>query len=99
MQYGPVAGSLPCGWVGSIEQGLHLFLDQIRHQTSIRSLKGDRQNAANLLHCAWFTVLEEPKERPDGSQADISRFRGVATRSLQMLQETANQGSVQLLQH
>jgi hypothetical protein len=27
MQHGPVPGSLPRGWIGSIEQGLHLFLD------------------------------------------------------------------------
>jgi hypothetical protein len=74
MQHGPIADSFPRGWIRSVEQRLHFFREQIRHQTSVGFLEGYRQNASNLFDCAWLTVLEEPEERPDGSQADISRL-------------------------
>jgi hypothetical protein len=75
MQHGPIPDSFPRGWIGSVEQGLHFFFDQIRHQPSIGFLKRDRQHATNLLDCGGLTVLEKPEERPDGSQADISCLR------------------------
>src|SRR5436190_7374884 len=99
MQHGPIPESLPRGWIRSVEQGLHFLLDQIRHQPSVGLLEGDRQNATHLPNCGWLTVLQKPEERPDGSQADVSRLRGIATCGLQMLQERADQRGVQLLQH
>jgi hypothetical protein len=75
VQHGPISDSLPRGWVRSVEQGLYFFLDQIRHQTSVGFLEGDRQNAANLLDRGWLTVLQKPEKRPDGSQADVARLR------------------------
>src|SRR5215471_273829 len=99
MQHRPITDSLSCGWIRSIEQGLHLFPDEIRHQTSVGFLERYRQHPSNLLHCAWFSVLQEPEERPEGSQPDISRLRGVAACGLQMFQKSADQGRVQLLQH
>jgi hypothetical protein len=44
-------------WIRSIKQSLHFFLDQIRHQTGVSFLEGDRQNTAHLLECSWLTVL------------------------------------------
>jgi hypothetical protein len=67
MQHGPVPNPLPRRWIRSVEQGLHFILDQIRHQTSVGFLEGDRQNTANLLDCGWLTVLQKPEERPEGS--------------------------------
>jgi hypothetical protein len=75
MQHGPISDSLPRGWIRRVEQGLHFFLDQIRHQPGIGFLEGDSENAAHLPDCCWLTVLQKPEERPDGSQADVSRFR------------------------
>jgi hypothetical protein len=75
MQHGPVSNPLPRGWIGSVEQGLHFFLDQMRHQTSVGFLEGDSQNTAHLPDCGWLTVLQKPEERPNGSQADVSRLR------------------------
>jgi hypothetical protein len=75
MQHGPISDSLPRGWIGSVEQGLHFFLDQIRHQPSVGFLEGDRQDATHLPDGGWLTVLQKPEERPNGSQADVSRFR------------------------
>jgi hypothetical protein len=67
MQHGPIADSVPRGWIRSVEQGLHFFLDQVRNQASVGFLEGYRQNAANLFDGARLTVLEEPEERSDGS--------------------------------
>lgn len=75
MQHGPISNPLPRGWIRSIEQGLHCVLDQMRHQTSVGFLEGDSQNTAHLPDCGWLTVLQKPEERPNGSQADVSRFR------------------------
>jgi hypothetical protein len=75
MQHGPVSNSPPRRWIRSVKQGLHFFLDQIRHQTGVSSLQGDRQNTAHLLDCGRVTVLQKPEERPEGSQADVSRLR------------------------
>jgi hypothetical protein len=75
MQHGTISDSLPRGWIRSVEQGLHFFLDQIRHQASIGFLERDRQYAANLLDCGWLSVLQKPEERPEGSQTDVSRLR------------------------
>jgi hypothetical protein len=55
--------------------GLHFFLDQMRHQTSVGFLEGDRQNTANLPDGCWLTMLLKPEERPEGGQADVSRLR------------------------
>src|SRR5271165_7537822 len=38
MQHGPIADSLPRGWIRSIEQGLYFFLDQrinVRHASTL----------------------------------------------------------------
>jgi hypothetical protein len=91
VQYGSVSNSHSRGWIGSIEQGLHFFLGQIRHQTMVGFLEGDRQNAANLSDGGWFMVLQKPEERADGSQTDISCLRGVATYGLQMFKKQTDQ--------
>jgi hypothetical protein len=57
VQYGSVSNSHSRGWIRSIEQGLHFFLGQIRHQTMVSFLEGDRQNATNLSDAGWLTVL------------------------------------------
>jgi len=67
VQHRPIPNSRPCGWIWSIEQSLHFFLDQMRHQASICLLKWNRQNAANLLDGSWFTVLQKTEERADRS--------------------------------
>jgi hypothetical protein len=72
MQHGPIPYPIPPRRIRSVEQGLHLFLDQIRHEASVGSLEGYRQNTANLLDSGWLTVLQKPEERPDGGQTDIS---------------------------
>jgi hypothetical protein len=87
VQYGSVSNSHPRGWIRSVEQSLHFFLDQIRHETMVGSLEGDCQNAANLSDGGWLMVLQKPEERADGGQTDISCLRGVATCGLQMFQE------------
>jgi hypothetical protein len=61
VQHSPIPDSRPRGWIRSVEQSLHFFLDQMRYQTSICFLEGDRQNAANLLDGSWFTVLQNRK--------------------------------------
>jgi hypothetical protein len=75
MQHGPITDSLPRGWIRGVEQGLHFLLHQIRHQPSVGFLEGDGQNATYLPNCCWLTVLQKPEERPDGSQANVSRLR------------------------
>jgi hypothetical protein len=72
MQHGSIPDSFPGGWIGSVEQSLHFFFHQIRHQPSVGFLKRDRQNAANLLDSGGLAVLQKAEKRPDGSQADIS---------------------------
>jgi hypothetical protein len=66
VQYGPVSNSHSRGWIRSVEQGLHFFLGQIRHQTVVGFLEGDRQNAANLSDGGWITMLQKSEERADG---------------------------------
>jgi hypothetical protein len=66
VQYSPISNSYPRGWIRSVEQSLHFFLAQIRHQTLISFLEGDRQNAANLPDGGWLTVLQKPEERTEG---------------------------------
>ena len=75
VQHSPIPDSRPRGWVGSVEQSLHFFLDQMRYQTRICLLEWDRQNTANLLDGSWFAVLQKTEERADGSKADISGLR------------------------
>jgi hypothetical protein len=75
VQHSPIPDSRPRGWIWSVEQSLHFFLDQMGYQPSNCLLEGDRQNAANLLDGSRFTVLEKAQERADGSQADASRLR------------------------
>jgi hypothetical protein len=84
VQYGSVSNSHSRGWIRSIEQGLHFFLGQIRHQTMVGFFEGDCQNAANLSDGGWLVVLQDLEERTDSSQTDISCLRGVATHALQM---------------
>jgi hypothetical protein len=67
MQYRAISNSHPRGGIRSVEQGLHFFLHQVRYQTMVGFLEGDRQNAANLLDGGWLSVLQEPKERADSS--------------------------------
>jgi hypothetical protein len=57
MQHSPISNPLPRGWIRSVEQGLHFFLDQRRYQTGVGFLEWDHQNAANLLDGGWLTVL------------------------------------------
>jgi hypothetical protein len=66
---------LPRRWIRSVKQGLHFFLNQMRHQTSVGFLEGDRQNTTNLLDCGWLTVLQKSEERPKGGQTNVSRLR------------------------
>jgi hypothetical protein len=75
MQHRPISDSLPSGGIRSVEQGLHFLLDQIRHQTGIGFLEGNRKNPTHLPNSGWLTMLQKPEERTDGSQADVSRFR------------------------
>jgi hypothetical protein len=65
MQYRSISNSHPRGWIWGVEQGLHFFLRQIRHQTMIGFLEGDCQNTANLLDGGWLSVLQEAKKRAD----------------------------------
>jgi hypothetical protein len=66
VQYRPIANAHSRGRIRGVEQGLHFFLRQIRHQTMVGFLEGDRQNAANLLDGSWLSVLQKPEERADG---------------------------------
>jgi hypothetical protein len=66
MQYCPISNSHSRGRIRGIEQSLHFFLRQIRHQTMVGFLEGDRQNAANLLDGSWLAVLQKSEERADG---------------------------------
>jgi hypothetical protein len=65
VQYRPISNSHPRGGIRGVEQGLHFFLDQVRHQAMVGSLEGDGQNAANLLDGGWLSVLQKPEERAD----------------------------------
>jgi hypothetical protein len=65
VQYRPISNSHALGGIRGVEQGLHFFLRQIRHQTMISFLEGDGQNAANLLDGGWLSVLQKPEEGAD----------------------------------
>jgi len=57
--------------VRSVEQGLHFFLGQIRHQTMVGFLEGIAKNSGEPVRRRWLMVLQKPEERADGSQTDV----------------------------
>jgi hypothetical protein len=83
-------GAQRCG--GGLPQGKR------PHQTLIRFLERDRQDAANMVQGYRLPVFEEAEEGLDGRQSDVARHRRVFARILEILQEGADEASVELFQ-
>jgi hypothetical protein len=65
VQYRPISNPHAFGGIRGVEQGLHFFLRQIRHQTMVSFLEWNCQHAANLLDGGWFSVLQKPEKGAD----------------------------------
>jgi len=98
MEHGPIANPFAGRWIRRIEQGLELGLVQMGDQPGVGLLVWDREDASDLLERGGFAMLQEAEERSDRRQADIARLCRVPACVLEVLEESADQRRVQLLQ-
>src|SRR5271167_936518 len=98
MQHRPVANAVSRGGIRSVKHRLQLLPQKIGDQTPVRFLERDRQDAADMLQGCWLFIFEEVEEGLDGRQSDIARHRRVVALLLKILQEGADEASVELLQ-
>src|SRR3954468_566086 len=98
MKHGPITDAVPNSWVGGIQNRLHFLGSEVPDKPCICFLRGDGQNALDLLQRRWHAIFHVMHEGFDGGEPDVSGTSAISTTGLQMVQEVHNQRSVQLLQ-
>ena len=89
MQHGPIANPIAGRRIGCVEQGLELLSQEVGNQTRVGFLERDRQNATYLLKRRRLTIFEEVEEGLDCRQPNVTGFRRVFARVLQIFEEAS----------
>jgi hypothetical protein len=98
MKHCPITDAVPESWVRAIQNRLHFLGSEVPDKPRIRFLRGDGQNALDLLQRRRHSVFHVVHERFDGCEPDVSGAGGIAAIGFQMVQEVHNKRSVQLFQ-
>ena len=98
MQHGAIADSVASRRIWGVKQSLELLSQEKRNQASIGFLERNCQYTADLLQGRRLPIFQEVEKGLDCRQTDIAGFRRIFAFVFQILQESADQSRVQLLQ-
>jgi hypothetical protein len=79
MEHSSVTDTVPMSRIGSVQDRLHLLGRQVPDKPGIRLLRGDGQNALDLLQGRWDTIFHVAHEGFDGRQPDVPGTSAIAT--------------------
>jgi hypothetical protein len=95
-----VTGASPRGWSRPIENGLHFSDTQVRDQTRLSFLEGDRQDPADSFQRRWLAIFQEVQKGFDGGQRGAvetklrDRSRSVKFRLLEIARIARAKGQI-----